>query len=654
MNIPSVLRSHNLAPIKRIYLGDLVILLITVLPAAPVTLATLSATADGWHRYPLTSDRIYTSEYFPTLPGMPILARMVGLGGQPFLAWSIVSFLNVILISYATLLLLKQRRFLARLVGSSTAVACFLLLNIESPRGWNHTSLALFWLGTALAIAAMEKRRDSQMVQSAVRSRPSQEVLGLAGLCLASSVLVKHSQAIPTVLILASITMSQASHMPWRTFSRYIVRPLALGAAAPVLAAATWAASHGILLDAAKTIFSVAGKEQGSATWLKVFVDELFVTPSQVGLVPTLFLGITVTASLIFIRRPYALKELRICFAAALAFSIFFFLTAEVMWPSIILGVSALTASGFILLESRCRHEAILRLIGIFFAITLPIALGFPSTAASLITTIARTTGMAAAFGSLISVSALFVRRLTGKALPVSALLLTAATFAQVFTISRSGTMHGALFAPVIGFVVGSLAAPYRGMFLPLVAATSLGVTSSARYSEPMLWWGFQEPPITADLQFVDFEYGGKVLLTGKSASYWTVADRTLANLPRSASDRIFSYPVNPIFVTLSGIPPVDVPCPVVWFDLCPEKLKRDTLDVLKKHPPKYLVWSPAGSDAFNVHEYNFNGGRQSTLRDFESWFEDELQVGRYKYVAILPSVTEGSYTWKIYSRVGG
>ena len=650
MNIETE-RPHLLPPMVRKHLSDLAVLLISVIPALPIALLTLSATADGWHRYPLTSVGIYTDEYFATLPGTPIIARIVAIGGNPFLLWSALSFFNYVLVSSATLILLRGQPFAARAVGTFTSVACYLLLNIESPRGWNHASLAFFWFGACLIIVALERTSAPQPNSKPSIPKTSRYLLGVAGFFLAVAVLVKHSQAIPVAILLAFSSAWHAFRTPTRCFALAIVRPLALGATPPLLLSTTWALAHGRLSEVSRSVFSVAGKEQSSEVWLKVFASELFAAPSQRGLVPTFFLALCILGSLLLKRFPETVPPIRVLISVGLAFSVLVFLTFDPTWPSFVVSGSAFGAGIISLLKSRVRHEQSVLLLSCVLAILFAISASGSGSFVNIIPTAARTTGMGAAFGAVVVFVTLLVRWVLRQNVPIAALFLTAATLSQVFIVARSGVMHGAVFAPVIGFALGSLARCHKGLLLPLVAATSLGITASARYAEPMTWWGFREPSITTDVRLVDFEHGGKILLTGENASYWMRADRVLSSLPRNNSDRIFSYPVNPIFVTLSGISPVDVPCPVVWFDLCPEQLKRETLDTLMDKPPRYLVWSPAGPDAFVAHEYNFNRGKPSVLREFESWFDTQMKNGKYKYVAMLPGVTAASYDWRVYSR---
>lgn len=624
------------------------IVAISLIPTLPVALLTLSATADGWHQYPLLSNNIYTREYFPTLPGMPLLARFLNIGGNPYIAWQFLSVANFSLIALSTGVLLRRRDSLTQATGVFTATATFLLLNIESPRGWNHTSLSLFWFGTSLLVDLYGSTSENP---SSTPWKVSRVQAILVGFFLSSSVLIKHSQALAVVALAGSIVILQTSRQRHQRPKRIVYAYSALGAVIPTTLVLLWAARNDLISPVVAKIFSQGGKEQGFKTWLGVFFSELTIAPTIVGAFPLILLLLCVLLTVTHHLYPYNgilsfINASLFCFVALIIVG----LGATTSAFLVCLGAFMAHVSVRFALVPKDRVGFILLLWCVVMTFTLMV--GATSHLGHLIPLVARRIGSVSALSSVVLFGITFARYLLGKVKDVSLILLVVASLSQVFIVSKSGVMHGAVFAPFVGFAVGKVAALNGRLLLSFVAAASLGFAASARYSEPMTWWGFREPSISTSIRPLDFEWGGKVLLTGRTSSYWRHVDGILATLPRQPEDRVFSYPVNPIFVSISGIRAADVPCPVVWFDLCPERLKRQTLRSIKARPPEYLIWADTGSLALSAHEYNFNDGEESVLREFESWLRAELESGRYSYAALIPAPSAGSYTWTVYSRV--
>ena len=115
--------------------------------------------------------------------------------------------------------------------------------------------------------------------------------------------------------------------------------------------------------------------------------------------------------------------------------------------------------------------------------------------------------------------------------------------------------------------------------------------------------------------------------LTGYETDYYTrisiAVDNANHALPKSngKNPRLFVFPMEPIIYDLSKIEQYRVNCPILHFDICPERVATLDLKRIMQDPPEIVVLFDLGKDFIRSNEATFRGGKNSAYQSILKYF---------------------------------
>ena len=149
----------------------------------------------------------------------------------------------------------------------------------------------------------------------------------------------------------------------------------------------------------------------------------------------------------------------------------------------------------------------------------------------------------------------------------------------------------------------------------------------SEKYHRPYSWWGFVEASIwesaksntLPELSGIRFNQHNS-LVYGEIISY--IKNNSLS------SDSLYCYPNLPIFNVLASR---RNPCfsQVDWFDFCPDNEARESLELIKNKPPKFILFLDFPEFVYKGHEDMFRQGKKSGQREIKDYIEKSIGDGQ-------------------------
>lgn len=156
----------------------------------------------------------------------------------------------------------------------------------------------------------------------------------------------------------------------------------------------------------------------------------------------------------------------------------------------------------------------------------------------------------------------------------------------------------------------------------------------------PYSWWGWKEPGLLQGPRTrMAMNYLTGVWLSEESAAFYEKV-RTLeleaATLSEKADPTLYTFLNGPAFGTISGIRNYPVlPCPVIWYDICPNYIVQASLETFQNEPADIVVWPHVDDASLTAHESLFLG-EPSAVRAWNDYRIGEVAAGRWKEVGTI------------------
>jgi hypothetical protein len=165
---------------------------------------------------------------------------------------------------------------------------------------------------------------------------------------------------------------------------------------------------------------------------------------------------------------------------------------------------------------------------------------------------------------------------------------------------------------------------------------------SIAQSIRPYEWWGIAEDSLDSvhkDVNLPGFE--GFILGENTAKQYSQIA------LALQSNEQGEAVLLGPNLAGLLGevfdnVNQVNLECPILWWDLCPETMAQADLNALIKNPPNLIVWNVAPEFVIHGHETNFLNGKKSAQRSIQQWVKQQAKSGDYRIVLDTRDEKEG------------
>jgi Dolichyl-phosphate-mannose-protein mannosyltransferase len=215
-------------------------------------------------------------------------------------------------------------------------------------------------------------------------------------------------------------------------------------------------------------------------------------------------------------------------------------------------------------------------------------------------------------------------------------LLVSVAAFALMYLHGLSGVLEEhALLLPGTLLIGTALSAPVawptaRDVAIDLACAALLFTVTVQRNAVPYNWWGVNSLPPTweASSTFDDPHLAG--IRSSPTYTRELNAIFELVEATKQPGDTLYSFPHINYFNVMA-----DLPSPtfgrVDYFDVAPDSLAILDADLLRQHPPTFLVWMELTPAEWSTHEALFRGGRESGQREIRRVFDELVASGTYR-----------------------
>jgi hypothetical protein len=216
---------------------------------------------------------------------------------------------------------------------------------------------------------------------------------------------------------------------------------------------------------------------------------------------------------------------------------------------------------------------------------------------------------------------------------------------------------------PVAGVVLIGALTQFSARWLSGTTATVLLTTSigalivisvAASVARPYIWWGLEEPAVRGRLSAPEVENLRSTRVPEASRQYWDrlqgAYETAAAEAERETGDsRVFVGPNNAGVSWLLNVNRYEQRCPVLWYDVCPDREARVDYERLQSDPPEVVIWNVPPEWVSKGHELAFRDGRPSTVRSINEWVALAVLSGNYRTVAdiAVPSVEQSGERWR-------
>ncbi|HWY80296.1 MAG TPA: glycosyltransferase family 39 protein [Candidatus Sulfotelmatobacter sp.] len=151
-------------------------------------------------------------------------------------------------------------------------------------------------------------------------------------------------------------------------------------------------------------------------------------------------------------------------------------------------------------------------------------------------------------------------------------------------------------------------------IFIVLFCISFTFMLVEAKYEQPYLWWNVTSPDIRTKLYTTD-----KIpMLEGMYTSQFNInlVEQVTAEIEKGSKpgDRILLFPNIPIFYLITDRRPPGKAL-VHWFDFLSDDLAIKEAQVIRKNPPKVIVYLDLGTSVWEAHERLFRNGKPSGQR---------------------------------------
>jgi len=160
-----------------------------------------------------------------------------------------------------------------------------------------------------------------------------------------------------------------------------------------------------------------------------------------------------------------------------------------------------------------------------------------------------------------------------------------------------------------------------------LVILLPMSIAQSIR---PYEWWGIAENSLDTAHKPVNLPGLEGFILGEQTAKEYTQISSVLKFNEDGEKVLIGPNLAGLLGEVFPGVEEVELKCPILWWDLCPETLAREDLDSLKVSSPNLIIWNVAPEYVMLGHETNFLNGKKSQQRFIQNWVIDQAKSGDY------------------------
>lgn len=161
------------------------------------------------------------------------------------------------------------------------------------------------------------------------------------------------------------------------------------------------------------------------------------------------------------------------------------------------------------------------------------------------------------------------------------------------------------------------------------------------KYNSPYSWWNVTANSIREKLYTTNKIKILKGLYTSKENIKLIEEVTEEIKLNSNARDPVLTFPNIPIFNLLSERYPPGKAL-IYWFDFLPDSLALKEAEIIRKNPPKLIVYLDLGPSAWKGHELLFRGGKLSGQREFNATINDVI-ISRKMYISKKYNLANGA-----------
>ena len=163
-------------------------------------------------------------------------------------------------------------------------------------------------------------------------------------------------------------------------------------------------------------------------------------------------------------------------------------------------------------------------------------------------------------------------------------------------------------------------------IFIVLFCLSFCLMLIESKYEQPYFWWNMTSPDIRTQLYTTNKIPELKGIYTSKYNI--TLLEKVSEAISEGSKpgDSVVIFPNIPIFYLIADRRPPGKAL-VYWFDFLPDNLAIKEAQVIRKNPPKVIVYLDLGPEVWTAHEQLFRGGKPSGQRQIDKSIKYEIRA---------------------------
>ncbi len=503
--------------------------------------------------------------------------------------------------------------------------------------GYFELAMALLLLGTYYLLIGIEKAESAK----------GKLLLVLSGLLFALSAGTKQTFAIPVLLAFIGFMVSLVTKYS-RTKNIFVFWFMGLASAGLVIL--SWALINENLFNMLSQVMAGGGKEVSADTTLPRVFNDLFVgAPFWIAALIVTLIGLlnsrAINTKLQLHKMQTALWLVAII---GILFPTSFALTSDfsnplAIWITLLLFLIAYMCTLYKGKPNRFSQIAlvicVLWIVGTYFFVSIASFVSLQKGLTDLLT------GLSVIFLALypfaISENPDFNHDLELRRRVFVVLVIVVAVLFANGLSGGNGIESAVVAVSIFMAILGEKIVEHENVFgwvvvFTLVLATLIGSVFRTKLEpyewfgikiEPQAWKAPQKVPLNPSLNHFN--------LSGVERRYYDKLYSSMERLPKNSSV-VFGPQSAGLIELHQNLNPVELRCPIIWWDVCPEELAAADVMSIKSNPPDVLVWNIPPVWVTDFHERVFRAGRVSAIREVDTWIKSEIQSGRYEVVSTL------------------
>jgi hypothetical protein len=615
-------------------LGFLFVATFNLIFALPLYLSTVPVVVDGFVPFPLIngSQKPYTDYFWPAPPLTIWKAHFCNLFPDPLLVWHLIGIGYVLIFALSVYVICRQfSGIFASVLGSIFASALNLSYPLERSGGWNQGYFAYLWAATAFMCLLMRDQHNAS------RGKSSLYWISV-GVFSALSILEKQTAFLSIAMLFIGVFIYlqrrpfEENQRNLKTNFKYSIGVL-LGLGSLTL---LWLSLNGSITNAINDIAKGGGKQVGIVDTVSTILSDFERIVSQ----PVCWLIVSVLV--LKKQKHFLLNSESASFARfsknsvnlVTAGAFFFFLSTYDLATHFAL-VSALVL--YLGLQLNYWESAKMQMFGSVLLVLAIFSCVVAILAKSSKPGFARVVSLTPSDALLVCSAVMGVFFLLYQL--NSAKYLSGITgLSLLIVIPLSGPPTAWVFTGVLGVLIATAVQQAAPLFQKSwktigicsgVALCSLALLIQA-FLVPFSWWGWHEPSFSLERNTPSIRYLRNFRLHPNVANFYQELSRMVdVATAKSSGKTILSYPNIPIAVNLSSLQSVNMRCPILFWDLCPDDYALQSLEQLKVQYPDVVVWLRPSDMAVQSHESRYRNGEEAALRDWTNWLSEQVDSGK-------------------------